>query len=341
MSYYDHGAAFDGRSQASYQNGSFGVQVPGFYADSQAYGALQTSSQKGFTFVRGQKKRMNLVAILGAIFGPWLMFASVNAAMTFSLHYKQPTYAYGIVILGFLVVAGSFIWAAFYQQRRHLKDPRFEPSWHTFFFATLLVSWLAGLLCGDVTYSQYMQPYYDTLNLNIYPNIDPSLMRGQQVMDGGRVIFSENAKLDLSKSASFRNADRFCVAPVTIAGPNGTDALLDTYDFWAVGSNCCSGDKADFHCGDYGNPHAHGGLRLMRDDQRAFYRLAVQQAEAAYNIKAAHPLFFTWMQDPILEVNSYRDNGIKYFELGTLTYLLVQSAIVTISALFFSRMGHI
>ena len=38
--------------------------------------------------------------------------------------------------------------------------------------------------------------------------------------------------------------------------------------------------------GEYNNPGAHSGLRLLDDEQRPFYRLAVEQAEAAYSLKA-------------------------------------------------------
>lgn len=53
------------------------------------------------------------------------------------------------------------------------------------------------------------------------------------------------------------------------------NAALATYDFWAVGLNCCSGVSSDFRCGEFNNQHARSGLRLMRDDQRPFYRQAL------------------------------------------------------------------
>merc|ERR1712124_161832 len=105
---------------------------------------------------------------------------------------------------------------------------------------------MGGMVLGDMNYWENLQPYYDIIHLNEYTSVDPSQMSGQQLMDAGRVIFSEKSKLDLTKSMGFKNMDTYCVAPITM----GTDTL-ETYDFWAVGMNCCSGNSADFHCGEY------------------------------------------------------------------------------------------
>merc|ERR1712217_485151 len=156
-----------------------------------------------------------------------------------------------------------------------------------------------------------MSPYFDIQNLATYPSVDPTNYRGQQLMDAGQINFVPGTHLDLTKSMGFENLETYCVAPVTIG--TGANASLPYYDFWAVGLNCCSGHVPDFHCGEYNNPKASSGLRLMRDDLRAFFRLAVQQAEAAYNIDAGHPVFLYWMQEPSTEIEAYQDDGYKYF----------------------------
>merc|ERR1719487_3180586 len=115
---------------------------------------------------------------------------------------------------------------------------------------------------------------------------------------------------------AFKNRDTYCVAPIVINQTRNASS----FDFWAVGLNCCSGRPGDFNCGEYNNPHASSGLRVMRDDQREFYRLAVKQAEAAYDLKAKHPLFFYWMEDPGAEIAAYMDEGFKYYMFGLVTF---------------------
>ena len=57
------------------------------------------------------------------------------------------------------------------------------------------------------------------------------------------------------------------VAPITLNG-----ASLASYDFWAVGKNCCSDQMADFRCGAFKGLGAKGGVRVTDDVDRDFYR---------------------------------------------------------------------
>merc|ERR1719453_1317349 len=125
-----------------------------------------------------------------------------------------------------------------------------------------------------------MQPYYTIQDLNAYPAVNPATTKGAKMMDAGRVYFAKGTGIDSQRAMGYRDDQLYCVAPIVHG--NGKMA---SYDFWAVGVNCCSGVASDFRCGDYNKPQTRSGLRLIRDEQRPFYRLAVQQAEAAYNIK--------------------------------------------------------
>jgi len=78
----------------------------------------------------------------------------------------------------------------------------------------------------------------------------------------------------------------------------------------------------------------------MHDEDRPFYRLAVQEAEAVYGISSPHPLFFYWMQDPLGEQKAYRDDGYKYFLLGVFSHFAFNLFCVLCATIGFSKLGR-
>jgi len=285
--------------------------------------------ESGSLFAPGKRRRMNLVAICLNIFLPWFLFSAIYGVMSFTVHYSKPRLAWMLCFAGFSValLTGSMAWRAKQRDR--------DPLWYTYAALAFFIAVCLATTLGDMNFCYNMQPFYDIENLNTYPSVNPARERGQQLMDAGRVYFADGTGLDMKKAMGFKNLDLYCVAPIV----SGTQQLA-SYDFWAVGINCCSGVSSDFRCGEFNNPHARSGLRLMRDDQRPFFRLAVQQAEAAYNIKSTHPLFFYWMQDPVSEMNSYRDDGFKYYLLGVFTYFAFNLLCVLAATVGFSKIGR-
>jgi hypothetical protein len=272
---------------------------------------------------------MNVAAIGVNIIAPWIVFCVVYAALSFFLHYQRPMLAWLTVVAG-LGAAGLTMFLA-YRARTRNQDPM----WYTFSTLALIIAVVLGATMGDMNFWYNMQPFYDIENLNTYPSVNPAREKGQQLMDAGRVYFAEGTILDPRKAMGFKNLDLYCVAPI-VSGQQ----QLASYDFWAVGINCCSGVSSDFRCGEFNNPQARSGLRLMRDDQRPFFRLAVQQAEAAYNIKSTHPLFFYWLQDPVAQMNSYRADGFKYYLLGIFSHFAFNIFCVVCAVLGFSKIGQ-
>lgn len=286
-------------------------------------------------FSRGQRRSTNLIALTVCLFLPWVIFTTVFSVQSFSLHYDSPescAMLCGVLLVGVFVL-GYFAFEALRQRTEGVQ----EPAWYVFIFVTSLIAWIIALGCGQANFAFNMSPFFDISNLNAYRSVDPSKFRGNQLMDAGRIMFTPDSHLDLTKSMAFTNLDTYCVAPVTVGG--GTNSTpLDFYDFWAVGLNCCTG-HVDFHCSEYNNPKALSGLRLMNDDQRAYFRLAVQQAEAAHNIHAPHPIFMHWSQDPAAEINAYQDAGYKYFLLGTFSHFAAQLFLVVIASIAFPKLS--
>lgn len=281
---------------------------------------------------RGHRK-INVFSMAFSLFAPWALFCAVFGILSFSFRYNQPGLANVAVAVLLLPAIVSCVHAV-REVMRMIQDGTGAATWSIFLFLTLLLAWGAGAWCGNVNFGVNMRPFYDVMNLNTYPQVDPSKFRGQQLMDAGRIVFTQNTKLDLRRSMGFKNVDMYCVAPITVGNENVSFKPLASYDFWAVGLNCC-GDRGDFKCGEFNNPLAHAGLRVMNDDHRPFFRLAVQQAESAFNLKAVHPILLYYMQDPIAESQAYQDEGFKYYFLGMCGHLILQMVLVVLAATLF------
>jgi len=291
-------------------------------------------------FVRRQRQRMNLTAVCQCLFIPWITFCLVNAVTSFSLLFSRPLLCWSIVGV-FCLIALSLGAGAYVSIRAKLnQNESHEPTWFVFLFITMAIAVILGAVLGNMNFWSFMQRYYDYSDLNDYSSVNVATTRGAQLMDGARVNFVPGTTLDLRKSMGFKNLESYCVAPITVTDIDNTRTQLGNYDFWAVGLDCCSGDMTDFHCGEYNNPNARGGLRLLQDEERSFYRLAVQQAEAMYHIKATHPLFFYWAEDPQKEMESWKEEGYKFFFLGMVVHFFWQLLCVTLGIVGFSKMGH-
>eukprot|EP00440_Ansanella_granifera_P006117 gb/GFBE01006634.1/.p1 GENE.gb/GFBE01006634.1/~~gb/GFBE01006634.1/.p1 ORF type:complete len:321 (+),score=62.95 gb/GFBE01006634.1/:1-963(+) len=318
-------------------NQRFAAQQGGSLSRPQLYGGFGGFPHDGKAVLREQRFRMNLAPVYQCLFIPWLFFCAIYAVMSSSVHYYRPSLAYLTVALCGLVVL-AVGWIALKLVMGKAPSTR-EPNWYVFLAVTMAVAWILGIVFGNLNYSATVQRYYDYISLDIFPEVNPSITQGQQVMSGGRVYFGNTSVLDVRRSIGFKNVDTYCVAPISIV-QGGTTMPLQTYDFWAVGLGCCSLNTADFHCGEYNNPNAHSGLRLLEDSQRDFYRLAVQQAEAAYSIKANHPLFFYWVEDATAEMESFKGEGYKYFMIGMLAHFGWQLLSVGLAATAFSKLGY-
>lgn len=287
-----------------------------------------------------RRRRLNLVAIFVCLFVPWLLFCFMFWIFSFKLFYRLPAlcYVFAFLLLAFVLWLGVKALQAIKGKRD--GETLHEPTWYVFLFLTSLLAWCLAAYFGYRNFSFGMEPYYGLQNLGNYANVDPAKTPGQQLMDGGRVVFQPGSHLDLAKSMSFRNNELYCVTPIVSANYTLAGAP-ESYDFWAVGVDCCCGDTiraANFQCGEYKNTQATAGLRLMRDEQRPFYRLAVQQAVSTYGIRANHPLFFHWVQDPIAASEAYRWEGHRQYLMGVYLHFALQLFLVCIATLVFSRM---
>mmetsp|Transcript_49551 Transcript_49551/g.114823 ORF Transcript_49551/g.114823 Transcript_49551/m.114823 type:complete len:321 (+) Transcript_49551:70-1032(+) len=266
------------------------------------------------------RRKWNWSALFVAAVLPWVIFTVVLAVASFPVAagevFEPNQLCYFVSAIAAFVVLAFGLLAFVAWQQTHRQGPQ-EPTWYSFIFAAGLVAWVLGLGLGRANYHSNVVPYRDIANLAFYTQVDPAVMRGTQLMDAGRITFTENSRVNVSMSEGFKHGSVYCVAP--IVSENGS---LERYDFWAVGTDCCNAHSSNFHCGDA--HRARSGVRLINEDERTWYRMALQQAEEANHIRADFAIFVKWVQDPTAAINELSDDSVKFFVWWVVVHGVVQ-----------------
>lgn len=275
-----------------------------------------------------ERKPAPIPLLVALLLVPTVIFAAAFYLMSFSLRYHSAAVS-SLICYCMVLPAFAFLGMS-------LGASGKERTLSLIIGSCCFLAWVAGYVWGDYNYQTLMRPYYDITQLNTYQRIDPNTMSGSQFMDAGMLQFVGGSRYETKYSMSFKNGDTYCVAP--IAKENATGQVsVDSFDFWAVGINCCSGHAVNFQCGLYSQSSAWG-LRVMEDSHRNMYEVAIKQAEASFSISASHPILVYMVADPMQEVHEWSDDGTKNFVFGIFAYFAFQIAAVVGAAVMITLM---
>lgn len=296
------------------------------------YGAPSWSPYAAPKKIRWQpdtpRRHLNLCSVCGCLLLPPLLFTVVLGLLSFHVHFNHPGHCWFTVLMAFLLVCllGAFALRA---ERKSKAERDQDPTWFYFLFVSCAVAWIFAVVLGLWNWS-LMLPHYELTSLNTYTNVDVGSMSGSGVMDAGRLSFTADSYIDTSKAIGFKKVDTWCVAPVM----SGKIPLL-TFDFWAVGKNCCSGKPGDFHCGEVdGKLQLGGGVRVLNNAEIPWLTLATQQAETLYHVRVGHAIFFKNVGDPLGTESKDMDAGVKFFCLCSLLFFGLQFCCVAVKCAF-------
>ncbi|CAJ1365085.1 unnamed protein product [Effrenium voratum] len=278
------------------------------------------------------KFRASLLPLIASWLLPWAFFALIYISLASSAHLTNPWQTYAALAVGaVLVLCFFFAWLDLVAK----APPNAEPSMLGFFAFAFLLAFVAGLGLGSVSYDAYTFKWFEMTRLNIYRGVDPDVSRGTQLMDAGFIDFLPGTHLQTNISMGYKDDQLYCVAPLQL----GVWPPV-TYDFWLVGKDCCQASRPGFSCGSTRHEHPKGlaARRLMNQADSAFYKLAVRQAEAAYGIQAAAPLFLEPSSlDPTESPAALVDSAQKAMKKYLIGYLIFQFVLVLLAIfLYFS-----
>lgn len=304
------------------------------YAGTTEYRTIRTE-EAPFAHSPGARRQLDGQSICLAVMLPVLLFTGNFAAMSFHLFYQHPTISIFIVFSAFLfmLALGALSFHAIVNERKQGQD-----SWRVFIILTGFLACILGTSLGYLNFTWNTTRYYDYISLRRVVDVDPGEFSGQQVLDAGEVDFKMGAHIDRNLNMVYYKKTGWCVAPIV----SGDGAPMASYDFWAVGTDCCSGTRGDFTCGFvWTSWHNAGtnpsGLRILEDEDIAGYKLAVEQAMSAYNIQAKRPIFLNMVKKPYMLIKEHWIKAMRFMLISVIGFLLLQMGLAGAQAYKFGK----
>jgi len=279
-----------------------------------------------------KRKRLSILAIPQVAAMPVGIFVGVLWVNSFILRFEHPGLSTFLTVCGLIV--GVICGAKSFQVKSRAAGS--GPDWLLFLCTSCLIAWLAGLILGIVNFSGTMKGYYELKGLAVFKDVHPSDIPATKYMDAAAIYFKPGTKVSQSLSLGFKSGSTYCVAPI-VSG-NASDAPPASYDFWAVGLDCCVPmPPASFTCGPALDPTVHAAIRWMGTGARDYFKLGINQAQAEYSYMAANPVFFKWTKDPEAEIEQLFYDGKYFFAVSCIVFASLQALATMTVAFYFAR----
>jgi hypothetical protein len=189
------------------------------------------------------------------------------------------------------------------------------------FLACMVAVGLAWTVGNNIWYNQW-QLYYEYAHLQAYDNVDTYSVTGNRMQDAGLVVFNETNGVDRARGSCLVSDHIYCIAPIVRGGQlNRLDKQnrVGINDVFMAGIDCCSCPMTDFRCGDYADPHTPiGGMRLLNEESRKLFRVAMQKWSVDWDKKTTHGIFFNWVNDPVAKWKELWAHGWNLWQLAVI-----------------------
>jgi hypothetical protein len=283
------------------------------------------------SLVKGRKRKLSVRAVFAALAMPCVLFCCAVYVTAFWLRFYHPFVCLGI--LAITVLATSILCAKGLNSGINHETP----SWFGFFSTSMGCALICGLLVGQALYQHCMKVTYSTESLLAFQNVYPNRVgTGAEVPPFGSIDFATGTRVDMSKSMGFAGDGVFCVAPLVVAGEP-----MPSYEFWAVGKDCCTDASNDFHCEGFDEVQNVAGFHLMNNTAESYYLKAVQRAMQAYGFAVVHPVFVENKDYALSALKARKLDGIIVFSFAVCLHFFVQASCIGCKLLRLKKTGDI